>query len=160
MKGGTLGKYKAMAKTYDQLKLDNQLCFRLYTASRLITQAYEPYFKPLGITYTQYLVLLVLWEKDEQPVNDIGKRLLLGINTTSPLIKRMEKLGLVARHDSETDKRQQIVYLTEEGKAMKKEAAKIPSCMIDKFSECGINIDHIMAMIPTLDEMIEKMGSN
>lgn len=147
-----------MAKKYDQLKLGNQLCFRLYTASRLITQAYEPYFKPIGITYTQYLVLLVLWEKDEQPINDIGKRLLLGINTTSPLIKRMEKLGLVARHDSESDKRQQIVYLTEKGKAMKKDAAKIPGCMIEKFGECGINIDHLTAMIPALDEMIEKMG--
>src|SRR3712207_9093379 len=91
----------------EQLKLRNQLCFRLYTASRLITQSYEPYLKPLGITYTQYLVLLVLWEHDEQPVNDIGKKLLLGINTISPLIKRMEKMGLLARHGSESDKRQQ-----------------------------------------------------
>ena len=148
-----------MANTYDQLKLDNQLCFRHYTASRLITQAYEPYFKPLGITYTQYLVLLVLWEKDNQPINDIGKRLLLGINTTSPLIKRMEKLGLVARHEGETDKRQQIVFLTEKGKAMKKEAAKIPNCMIEKLGDCGIDINHLTAMIPALDEMIEKMGS-
>ena len=147
-----------MTKTYNQLKLDNQLCFRLYTASRLITQAYEPYFKPLGITYTQYLVLLVLWEKDNQPVNDIGKRLLLGINTTSPLIKRMEKLGLVARHDSETDKRQQIVYLTGKGREMKKEAAKIPNCMIEMFGKCGIDVSHLTAMIPALDEMIEKMG--
>ena len=96
---------------YDQLKLQNQLCFRLYTASRLITQAYEPYFKPLGITYTQYLVLMVLWEEDKQPINTIGQKLKLGINTTSPLIKRMEKLGLVARQSSETDKRQQIVIL-------------------------------------------------
>ena len=148
-----------MAKTYDQLKLDNQLCFRLYTASRLITQAYEPYFKPLGITYTQYLVLLVLWEKDNQPINDIGKRLLLGINTTSPLIKRMEKLGFVARHEGETDKRQQIVFRTEKGKARKKEAAKIPNCMIEKLGDCGIDINHRTAMIPALDEMIEKMGS-
>ena len=93
----------------EKQKLDNQLCFRLYTASRLMTQAYEPLFKPFGITYTQYLVLMVLWEKDEQPVNDIGKRLYLGINTTSPLIKRMEKMELVARRDSETDKRQQII---------------------------------------------------
>lgn len=145
-------------KTYDQLKLDNQLCFRLYTASRLITQAYEPYFKPLGITYTQYLVLLVLWEKDEQPINDIGRKLLLGINTTSPLIKRMEKLGLVARHDSETDKRQQIVYLTEKGKAMKDEAAKIPGCMVEKFGEHGIDINHLTSMIPALDELIEGMS--
>lgn len=146
------------SKTYDQLKLDNQLCFRLYTASRLVNQAYEPYFKPLGITYTQYLVLLVLWEKDEQPINDIGRKLLLGINTTSPLIKRMEKLGLVARHGSETDKRQQIVYLTEKGKAMKKEAAKIPGCMVDKLGQCGINVDRLVAMIPTLDELIAGMS--
>ena len=84
-------------KTYQQLKLDNQLCFRLYTASRLITQEYEPLFKNLDITYTQYLVLLVLWEMDDQPINDIGKKLFLGINTTSPLIKRMEKLNLVLK---------------------------------------------------------------
>ena len=82
---------------YEQLQLQNQLCFRLYTASRLITQAYEPYLMPLGLTYTQYLVLMVLWENDEQPVNDIGKRLLLGINTMSPLIRRMEKAGLLSR---------------------------------------------------------------
>ena len=91
---------------YEQLQLQNQLCFRLYTASRLITQAYEPYLMPLGLTYTQYLVLMVLWENDEQPVNDIGKRLLLGINTMSPLIRRMEKAGLLSRHDSPSDKRQ------------------------------------------------------
>lgn len=148
-----------MAKTYDQLKLDNQLCFRLYTASRLITQAYEPYFKPLGITYTQYLVLLVLWENDEQPINEIGRRLLLGINTTSPLIKRMEKLGLVARHGVDSDKRRQIVYLTDKGKAMKAKAAKIPNCMIEKFGECGINVEHLISMIPALDEMISKMSA-
>lgn len=115
---------------YEQLKLNNQLCFRLYTASRLVQQAYEPYFKPLGITYTQYIVLLVLWEQDEQPINTIGQRLKLGINTTSPLIKRMEKLGLVDRRESEKDKRQQIVYLTDKGKAMKDQAASIPSCLM------------------------------
>jgi DNA-binding MarR family transcriptional regulator len=143
---------------YDQLKLENQLCFRLYTASRLVTQAYEPLFKPLGITYTQYLVLMVLWEHDEMPVNDIGKRLLLGINTTSPLIKRMEKLGLVARHESDTDKRQQIVYLTEKGKAMKRKAAGIPNCMIGKFEDNGVDVDNLLAIIPALDDFIVKMG--
>lgn len=144
---------------YEQLKLDNQLCFRLYTAARLIVQAYEPFFKPLGITYTQYLVLMVLWEKDEQPVNDIGKRLMLGINTTSPLIKRMEKAGLVARHDSESDKRQQIVYLTEKGKAMKKKAAGIPECMIGELGSCDLQVEQLTTIIPVLDEFIEKMGS-
>ena len=81
--------------TYEQLKLERQLCFRLYTASRLTTQTYEPFLKQLGITYTQYLVLLVLWEKDDQPINDIGKTLLLGINTISPLLKAL-LLGTIA----------------------------------------------------------------
>lgn len=143
---------------YEQLKLDNQICFRIYTASRLIQQAYEPYFKPLGITYTQYLVLLVLWENDEQPVNTIGQRLKLGINTTSPLIKRIEKLGLVARHDSEVDKRQQIVYLTDKGKAMKEQAAKIPRCMTGDLEKCGIDTHLLVSMIPALDNIIRTLS--
>lgn len=145
--------------TYDQLKLDNQLCFRLYTASRLITQAYEPFFKPMGITYTQYLVLMVLWEHDEQPINDIGKRLLLGVNTISPLIKRMEKLGLLARRESETDKRQQIVFLTPQGKEMQKKAATIPGCLRDNLQQCNINPEHLMTMIPVLDDFISHLST-
>ena len=72
------------------LKLENQLCFRLYTASRLITQAYRPMLEALGLTYPQYLVMMVLWEKDGQPVNDIAKRLYLETNTVTPLLKRMD----------------------------------------------------------------------
>lgn len=143
---------------YDQLKLENQLCFRLYTASRLITQAYDPFFKPLGITYTQYLVLMVLWEQDNMPVNDIGKRLMLGINTMSPLIKRMESMGFLARKGSETDKRQQIVFLTDKGKALEAEAAKIPNCMVDLFGASELDANKIASgMIPPLDELIEKL---
>lgn len=142
----------------EQLKLENQLCFRLYTAARLIVQSYEPLFKPLGITYTQYLVLLVLWEKDEQPISEIGKRLLLGINTTSPLIKRMEKQGLVARHDSEIDKRQQVVYLTPKGKAMRKRAETIPECMLKSIKLSHLEPGKLTAIIPVLDEFIEKMS--
>lgn len=144
---------------YDQLKLQNQVCFRLYTASRLITQAYEPYFRPLGITYTQYLVLMVLWEEDNQPINTIGQRLRLGINTTSPLIKRMEKLGLVSRRNSESDKRQQIVFLTQKGKELEAVAAKIPTCMSNDIVSCGISTDALVAMIPGLDELINKMSA-
>ena len=144
---------------YEQLKLENQLCFRLYTASRLITQAYEPFFKPLGITYTQYIVLMVLWEKDEQPINDIGKRLKLGINTTSPLIKRMESQGLLARRGSDTDKRQQIVFLTRKGKELEKEASKIPSCMLDLLCTSKLDVSSIASgMIPLLDELICKLS--
>jgi DNA-binding MarR family transcriptional regulator len=76
--------------TEDKFRLENQLCFRLYTASRLLTQAYHPLLGKHGLTYPQYLVLLVLWEKDGQPVNDIAKRLILETNTVTPLLKRME----------------------------------------------------------------------
>ena len=75
-----------------ELQLDNQICFRLYTAARLITQAYTPMLNELGITYPQYLVLMVLWEQDSQPVNDIAHRLQLETNTVTPLLQRMEKL--------------------------------------------------------------------
>lgn len=147
-------------KKYNQLLLKNQLCFRLYTANRLIIQAYEPYFKPLGITYTQYLVLLVLWENDHQPINDIGKKLKLGINTMSPLIKRMENMGIVARESGEADKRQQFVFLTQKGKQMRKAAAEIPECMADSLAADGISLENLLSMIPILDELIEKMGKS
>ena len=105
-----------------ELQLDNQICYRLYTAARLVTQAYTPMLNELGITYPQYLVLMVLWEKDNQPVNDIAHRLLLETNTVTPLLQRMEKLGIVSRKKGEQDKRQQIVSLTEKGKAMEEQA--------------------------------------
>ena len=105
-----------------ELQLDNQICFRLYTAARLVIQAYTPMLNELGITYPQYLVLMVLWEKDNQPVNDIAHRLLLETNTVTPLLQRMEKLGIVSRKKGEQDKRQQIVSLTEKGKAMEEQA--------------------------------------
>lgn len=144
--------------TYDQLKLRNQLCFRLYTGSRLITQAYEPLLKKLSITYTQYLVLMVLWEEDNQPINDIGKKLMLGINTTSPLIKRMEKLGILSRRDADNDKRQQIVFLTQKGKEMREVAASIPGCMVGLLDECGIGVDTIEPLLTNLDVFIDGMS--
>lgn len=144
--------------TFEQLRLDNQLCFRLYAASRLITQAYEPYLHPLGITYTQYLVLMVLWEHDKQPINDIGKRLLLQVNTISPLIKRMERQGLLSRRDGTTDRRQQIIFLTPKGKALRQRAASIPKCMVNGFESSHLDMTRLTSMIPILDELIEKLS--
>lgn len=144
---------------YEQIKLQNQICFRLYTASRLITQAYEPFLRPLGITYTQYLVLMVLWETDDLPVNDIGKRLLLGVNTMSPLIKRMEAMGLLARRESATDKRQQIVFLTPKGKALEHQAAIIPSCMVNNLQSCNIQTEQLTDIAPILDELIFNLSA-
>ena len=95
----------------EEFKLDNQLCFRLYTASRLVSQAYHPLLSEYGLTYPQYLVLLVLWEKNAQPVNDIAKRLFLETNTVTPLLQRMEKEGILTRSRGKKDARQMIVTL-------------------------------------------------
>ena len=106
--------------------LENQLCFRLYTASRLLTQAYHPLLSVHGLTYPQYLVLLVLWEKDAQPVNDIAKRLYLETNTVTPLIQRMEKGNILTRTKGTKDARQMIVKLTKKGKRLQDKLAEVP----------------------------------
>ena len=111
---------------HEEFKLDNQLCFRLYTASRLLSQAYHPLLSEHGLTYPQYLVLLVLWEKDAQPVNDIAKRLLLETNTVTPLLQRMEKEGILIRRKGEKDARQMIVSLTEKGQDLQQKLADVP----------------------------------
>ena len=141
-----------------ELQLDNQICFRLYTAARLVTQAYTPMLTELGITYPQYLVLMVLWEKDNQPVNDIARRLMLETNTVTPLLQRMEKLGLVIRKKGELDKRQQIVSLTEKSKAMEEEAyAQIPAGMKDQLSACPMIVEDYQYLAQKLDSIIDTL---
>jgi len=140
-----------------QLKLENQFCFRLYSAARLMMGAYHPYLDPLGITYPQYLVLLVLWEQDKQPVCDIGKRLMLDTNTMTPLLKRMEKAGLITRTRGKEDTRQRIVSLTRQGKALYEQAKNIPDNMCNKAMVPAGGLEEIMQMIPTLDNLIEAL---
>lgn len=123
-----------MSENTNQLKLENQICFPLYSVSRLITQQYKPLLDELGVTYPQYLVLLVLWDKEEIPVKDISKKLFLETNTLTPLLKRMEANGLIARNRSKTDERSVIVSLTEEGRLLKDKAKDIPTQLIDKLS--------------------------
>ena len=143
---------------YAELQLDNQICFRLYTAARLITQAYTPLLTELGITYPQYLVLMVLWENDNQPVNDIAHRLLLETNTVTPLLQRMEKLGLVRRKKGKEDKRQQIVSLTEKGKAIEEQAyAQIPAGMNDQLSACPMKVEDYQRLAQELDSIIDTL---
>ena len=138
-----------------ELQLDNQICFRLYSAARLITQAYMSMFNELGITYPQYLVLMVLWEKDMQPVNDIAHRLLLETNTVTPLLQRMEKLGLVNRKKGKQDKRQQIVSLTEKGKTMEEQAYRlIPKGMGEQLASCPLRIEDYQNLAQELDALI------
>jgi len=122
---------------YDQLKLENQLCFPLYTASRLVVRSYTPLLKKLAITYPQYLVMLVLWEHKTLAVTQITKFLLLDTSTLTPLLKRLEKMNLIWRRRSEADERVVMIGLTEKGEELRQEASLIPSQLVEglKFSE-------------------------
>lgn len=142
----------------EELRLDNQLCFRLYTASRLITQAYTPMLDKLGLTYPQYLVMLVLWEKDCQPVNDIAKRLFLETNTVTPLLKRMEAEGLVERLRDAADGRKVLVRLTAAGRALEAAAASVPEGLAGALSPCrSLGPDTAPVLFSTLDDIIATL---
>ncbi len=118
-----------MTANYDALKLENQLCFPLYAASREITKAYKPFLDPLNLTYTQYIVLMVLWEQDGISVKDLGQKLMLDSGTLTPLLKKLEERGVVRRVRSAQDERVVNVELTEAGWALRDEAAKVPMQM-------------------------------
>lgn len=140
---------------YPQLKLDNQLCFRLYTAARLVTASYAPFFKQFGITYTQYLVLMLLWEHDNLIISDITDRLHLDTNTVTPLLQRMEKQGLIVRQKSQSDSRQRIISLTAQGKTLEKKIKDIPNCLAKNVVSAGMTPQELEAMIPLLDKFID-----
>ena len=110
----------------EAMKLANQLCFPLYAAARSVTGLYTPWLKPLGLTYTQYIVLLVLWEKDGVSVTEIGERLMLDNGTLSPLLKKLEQAGYVARQRSSGDERVVVITLTDAGRALQEKAKDIP----------------------------------
>ena len=110
----------------EALRLENQLCFPLYACARKVVSQYTPFLKPLGITYTQYLVFMLLWAEDGLSVGDLCSRLYLDSGTLTPMLKKMEEKHLVERRRSKDDERVVRIYLTEEGKKMKEKAAAIP----------------------------------
>lgn len=114
----------------DLLKLDNQLCFALYSASLAMTKVYKPLLDKLGLTYPQYLVMLALWEEDAQMVSALGQRLSLDSGTLTPLLKRLEAAGLVSRVRDTADERRVHIVLTASGRRLKTRATQIPQCML------------------------------
>ena len=108
------------------MKLENQLCFPLYAAARSVTSMYTPWLKKLGLTYTQYIVFLVLWEKDGIPVGEICEKLMLDNGTVSPLLKKMEQAGYIRRARSAEDDRVVVISLTEQGRNLQEQAKEIP----------------------------------
>ena len=119
------------------LQLDNQLCFALYSTSLAMTKFYKPLLEALGLTYPQYLAMLVLWERDGLMVSELGERLFLDSGTLTPLLKRMETNGLISRVRDVHDERRVHIRLTAEGRKLKTRAAKIPACVAEA-SQCSI----------------------
>ncbi|MCR5508761.1 MAG: MarR family transcriptional regulator [Lachnospiraceae bacterium] len=127
-----------MAQKYEGLLLKNQLCFPLYACSRKIVSNYTPYLKPLGLTYTQYIVLMVLWEKESVNVGQLGEILHLDAGTLTPLLKRLESAGYVTRERSKEDERVTVISITPKGDELKEKCKDIPAKMASKgyvFSE-------------------------
>jgi len=137
----------------DRLKLENQLCFPLYTASRLVVRSYTPLLDKLGITYPQYLVLLVLWEHNVLTVTQITRLLLLETSTLTPLLKRLEKTGFIWRKRSDNDERVVMVGLTEEGMKLKNEACSIPEQLV---SELNFTQEELTELYRLLYKYINK----
>ena len=121
----------------DMLKLDNQLCFAVYSTSLAMTRLYKPLLDKLGLTYPQYLVMLALWEQDGPMVSVLGERLSLDSGTLTPLLKRLEASGLVARVRDVADERRVHITLTAAGRRLKAKAASVPACLLAA-SECSI----------------------
>ncbi|MFX3617137.1 MAG: MarR family winged helix-turn-helix transcriptional regulator [Sporolactobacillus sp.] len=140
------------------LYLRDHLCFSLYACSRAISRMYRPLLNKLGITYPQYLVLLVLWEQKEQNVKELGEALDLDSGTLTPLLKRMETSGLLRRHRSEQDERMVTISLTEQGKTLREEASCIPQALLN---ESGLSVNEIQELnlkIKSLTDAIKNSG--
>ena len=137
---------------YESIKLDNQLCFSLYAASREIIKLYKPFLDKFNLTYTQYIAMLVLWEDEKSTVKDIGKRLHLDSGTLTPLLKKIESMGLIKRYRDVNDDRVVIVELTEQGRLLKEDVTEVPREMV-----CKINmpIEKAIQLKRNLDELLK-----
>ena len=138
----------------DHLKLDKQLCFPLYAASNLLAKVYRPLLEPLGLTYSQYLVMLVLWERDSVSVGDLGHCLYLDSGTLTPLLKRMENSGFINRRRDSNDERRVLVSLTTKGSEIKELAVNIPKKLSDQLNIS--NIGELRSEIQSLVKALSK----
>lgn len=130
-------------KDSERLQLDNQLCFALYSTSLAMTQLYKRYLSPLGITYTQYTILLILWEQDDVSLKFVADRLGQKSGSLTPVIKRMEQEGLIQRIRGLNDDRALSIRLTDKGRAMREQAAEINQCLLDA---CGMPLEDLAAI--------------
>jgi DNA-binding MarR family transcriptional regulator len=136
---------------YEPLKLDNQLCFALYACSRELNKLYKPFLDDLGLTYTQYVTLLVLWENDNITVKELGNKLHLDSGTLTPLLKKLESMGIVNRVRDTEDERNVYVTLTNEGTIMKDKALQIPSRI---FCSTGLSLEEVIDLREKLKTLL------
>ena len=141
------------------MKLENQLGFQLYAASRLVIQEYQPHLEKLSITYLQYLVLLVLWETDSIPVSEIKRRLILNTNTITPVLKRMEAQGIILLQRSEEDERKVIVTLAPKGKRLQIEAASIPEKVVAGLVSSNVKMEDLQRLKDQLYVIIHYLSN-
>jgi DNA-binding MarR family transcriptional regulator len=141
--------------TNPALLLDNQLCFALYSTSLAMTKLYKPLLDELGLTYPQYLVMLVLWEHDDVTVSSLGERLFLDSGTLTPLLKRMETADLLARTRSKEDERRVHISLTATGRKLKTQAAKIPACVL---SAANCPLPEVMALTKKVQALRSQLS--
>ena len=145
-----------------QLLLDNQLCFKLYAASRALTRAYKPMLDELGLTYPQYLVMLVLWEWHATPppqatVKALGERLLLDSGTLTPLLKRLEQLGLVQRRRSSSDERELCLVLTDAGEALRARVLPLKQRLL---CESGVDMNELEGLRHSLGQLLARVTAH
>ena len=138
------------------LQLDQQLCFALYSAGLAMNKVYRKLLSQLGLTYPQYLVMLVLWERDQLSVSEIGERLFLDSATLTPLLKRLEAAKLVTRLRSTEDERQVVISLTDQGRMLKKQAGSVPLAV---FCATGCEFDEVVALKQQLTQLREHLAN-
>ncbi|MDP5273186.1 MarR family winged helix-turn-helix transcriptional regulator [Chengkuizengella axinellae] len=138
----------------DQLRIENQLCFSIYALSKEFTKLYNLFLKDMNVTYPQYLVLLVLWEKNKLTVKQLGENLLLDSGTLTPLLKRMEDADIVKRERSKEDERKVLVSLTSKGMEMREKAEKIPVCLAEKL---GLSPEQFQKKLDENRELLSKI---
>jgi DNA-binding MarR family transcriptional regulator len=150
------GAGNSKGKARGTLLLDDQLCFALYAASRAVTQRYRPLLEKLGLTYPQYLVMLVLWEKGPTTVKGLGDALQLDYGTLSPLLKRLAAAGYIERRRRTEDERSVEITLTDAGRELKEQVGEIPQVVVDSY---GLDAEGFKALRASLRELAESVGT-
>jgi MarR family transcriptional regulator, organic hydroperoxide resistance regulator len=144
-------------KPENPLALDNQLCYSLYATSLAITQVYKPLLQPLGLTFPQYLVMMILWQEDGVSLINVARKLGQQPGALTPVIKRMAEQGLLTRNRSTDDERQLEIHLTEEGRKVRDKALDVYACVVEK---CGMTLEEIHRMKCELDQLRDRLLKN